>query len=152
MTKYCVIMQGASGSGKTTVARVIANVIDAVIHSTDDLRMVDGKYVFILAETPRRHIQNQRNAELSMRNGINVIIDNTNIRRWEARPYVEMALRYGYTVRFIRCTGEYPNEHGVSDDRVQKMRNTIEDLTIESCLSARPPWENTQEESKSTNV
>ncbi len=141
MTKYCVIMQGASGSGKSTIAKVLAKVLDAKIHCTDDLRMVDGVYVFKAEENAQKHQQNQHNAQVSMGVGRNIIIDNTNIKCWEVKPYVLLAKEYGYVVRFVRCDGQYPNHHGVPPERVQQMRDHMELLTVELCLEAKAPWE-----------
>ena len=30
-----------------------------------------------------------------------IVIDNTNVRKWEAKPYVKMAQQYGYEVKFV---------------------------------------------------
>lgn len=138
-TRYCVIMQGAPGSGKTWVAKILASVLSAQTYSTDTLRMVGDKYVFDPSQSQEKHEENQRLVETAMSTGINVIVDNTNIKRWEARPYVEMARRYGYVVRFVRCEGEYPNEHRVPEEQVKRMREGMELLTIEGCLSAERP-------------
>ncbi len=137
-----VIMQGEPGSGKSTFAKRIMCVFDATIHCTDDMRYINGVYVFKNEESADLHRQNQAQARITLQYGKSVIIDNTNIKRWEARPYVEMAVELGVWIVFIRCTGRYPNIHGVPLDKVDQMRLQLEDLTIESCLASQYPWEN----------
>ena len=131
-----VIMQGHSGSGKSTLAKVIAGVLDANVFSTDDFFIVDGKYVFNPAKLGTYHAMNQIAVERAVDRGENVIVDNTNIRKWEAAPYVKKGVDAGYTIKFVRATGNYQNTHGVPDEVIQRMKDNMEDLSVEGCLEA----------------
>lgn len=133
---YCIIMQGASGSGKTTVANRLAVTYNALRCSTDDLRMEDGKYVFRAEDNRRMHEMNQRRVGEFLASGRSVIVDNTNIRAWEAKPYVLLSMKYNAQIIFIRCTGEFSNQHGVPEERVEEMRGEMEELSIKKCLIA----------------
>ena len=156
------IMQGAPGSGKSFVACGIKSAIFyqapesnlnmfseyAQIASTDDFFLVlepDGErllhYVFNKEKIGEAHKWNQDRVREWLSKGYSVIVDNTNIKAWQARPYVEMAVALGIPVIFVRVDGRFQNTHGVPEEVVQKMREGMEELTVEKCLAAEYPWE-----------
>ncbi len=144
--KILIIMQGASGSGKSTMALWLQSLIQALgftcrICSTDKQFEVDGVYKFDPSKITAYHAINQKLVREALERGECVIVDNTNTQAWEARPYVEMAQALGATVLFRPCEGRYQNIHGVPSDKVEQMRARIEPLTVEACLKARAPWE-----------
>lgn len=142
MMNIMVIMQGASGSGKSTLAndhlapllRVLGH--DVVICSTDDFHKVDGVYKFQPEKLGLFHSLNQKKARTSLQEGKSVIIDNTNLAKWETAPYVKMAVEMGIPVSFHRANGNFNNLHGVPAEKVVQMRARMEELTIEGCLNA----------------
>jgi predicted kinase len=136
-----IVMQGPSGGGKSTKARELAPIYNAVICSTDDLFMENGVYNFQPDKLGLYHKKNLERATELLSQGISVIVDNTNIKCWQAKGYVQAALQYGHEVQFIRCNGQYVNIHGVPDKAVEDMRNGMEELTVESCLNSKTPWE-----------
>lgn len=95
-----ILMRGVSGSGKSTLARELAAKHDgSVIFSTDDYFMVKGQYVFDPKRIAANHAMNQERTVYAMRAGVRcIIIDNTNTQAWEMRPYVEAAIKYGYSI------------------------------------------------------
>jgi adenylate kinase family enzyme len=135
-----VIMQGHSGSGKSTLARQIAKVIDAEIFSTDEFFVQDGVYKFDATKLGFFHQKNLENCIQAMKNGLNTICDNTNTQCWEAKGYVQAALDLGFKVKFVRAIGNFQNVHGVPTDKVEQMRQRLEDLTIESVLASKKPF------------
>lgn len=146
MSSVMVIMQGASGSGKSTMAQTIKAMLEAVgqavkICSTDDEYVTDGKYHFDPSKIGEYHAKNLKKAEFALDWGSSVIVDNTNTQAWEARPYVQAAQRVGVPVYFVRCHGRFDNVHGVPPDKVEAMRQRCEPLTVESCLASKAPWE-----------
>lgn len=136
-----IIMQGASGSGKTTKANELAAEIDALVYSTDDFHMEDDKYIFKPSKLSEYHAANQRRTREAIKSGKSVIIDNTNINNWQAKIYVKIALEFGITPEFVRCEGKFANLHGVPEDKVEDMRKNLEELTVEKCLDSKAPWE-----------
>lgn len=95
-----IIMRGIPGSGKSFTARAIANRYPSnrvVIYSTDDY--------WSATETPfnkkslwKAHKWNQERTEKTLKEKKVwcVIIDNTNVKKWEAKPYVKAAIRNGF--------------------------------------------------------
>lgn len=141
-----VLMQGASGSGKSTMARTIKAIIEALgekveICSTDDQFGLGEAYHFDPTKIGEYHLKNQKLASYHLDWGTSVIVDNTNTQAWEAKPYVQMAQERGVPVFFVPCNGRFQNIHGVPADKVEAMRNRCEPLTVEACLNARAPWE-----------
>lgn len=81
-----ILMRGVSGSGKSTRARELEGP-DTVILSTDDLFMIEGKYVFDPTKLQENHQRNQeRCREHMVLKTRTIIIDNTNIQSWEMKP------------------------------------------------------------------
>lgn len=135
MTKTMFILQGAPGSGKSKIAEAIMrqaaaeDFFPAVICSTDQFFMVNGKYVFDRTKLAECHKLNQDKAKQYLVNGYSVVIDNTNIKKIHVEPYVRIAKEAKAQIQIIRCYGKFQNVHGVPEEIVQRMRNEMEDLS-----------------------
>jgi predicted kinase len=142
MQRYAFIMRGIPGSGKSTVAKMIARgcfpgqanidgsqwLTDAVIHSTDDLCMVDGEYRFDVALAGERHAQNLQNFKDSLAaHKPCVIVDNTNVKVEQYHPYMKAAEAEGYRVVIVELPHPAPvvaaqrNTHGVPIEVINQM-------------------------------
>lgn len=129
--QFMIIMQGAPGSGKTTVAQSISRVTGAVVFSTDDFWYQEGTgYQWDPKKLGTAHTWNQTRTADALSSGLSVIIDNTNIKREHAQPYFDLADEFSVPVEVIRCHGEYQNIHNVPDNTVQRMRLQMEDLEV----------------------
>lgn len=135
------IMQGVPGSGKSTLADAMAKSMFALVYSTDSFFYREGVYKFDPQKLGEYHALNFERTIRALDAGINVIVDNTNIQRWQCRPYVEYAVKIGVPVVFVRVTGEFESIHGVPKSKIQQMRSQLEDLTVESVLASRSPFE-----------
>ncbi len=143
MTKILYIMQGVPGSGKSTMADLIAgNSKAAVICSTDQLRYESGIYVFDAAASAGLHQENQRRVCALLAGEMPVVIvDNTNIQCWHARPYVQLAKIWGYDIQIVRvqCPVEtaiarqknHPVSRRVPEATIKQMAESMEDLSKE---------------------
>jgi len=154
-----IVMRGIPGGGKSTEANKVVG--EGVIHSTDALWEATGDYFGNfkrMAESgdwsdhSRMHRQNFLNAKKSMEEGISpIIIDNTNIKAWEPKKYVEEALNLGYdekNIKFIDvgdggCTAKElaeRNTHGVPLDTIKKMvasHKGVGELTVEKVIDSK---------------
>lgn len=140
------IMQGVPGSGKTTIAEKLYTAIhadgfDCCICSTDDYFYIGDKYVFTPEKLGHYHALNLKRSIEEMEHGASVILDNTNIKRWQCREYVRFAYHYNIPVVFIRVTGDFKSVHNVPYETVERMKSEMEELTVESVLSSKSPYE-----------
>jgi predicted kinase len=152
MTKL-IIMSGLPGSGKSTLARTLAGA--EAVCSTDDyptLYTPSGEFTGMEKDPDfgvkvgRAHNWNQKRAyKLMEEQEPVVVIDNTNVARWEFEPYIIAAEKFGYTVerRSIFDAGlsdvelAARNTHGVPLTGIARMRANYEhDLDGDP----RPPW------------
>jgi predicted kinase len=146
MNQILIVMQGPSGGGKSTLANThIKPLLESLGHtvricSTDDQFKVDGVYKFDPSKLGVYHVINQKLAVEALERGESVIVDNTNLQRWEAKPYVEAALRLDIPVSFHRCAGQFENVHGVPQNKVDQMRNKMEWLCVESVMDSKCPF------------
>lgn len=138
-------MRGAPGSGKSTLSRMLAESIfynegDYVICSTDSFFIKDGVYKFDPTKLGWAHTQNREKARAAMENGVElVIIDNTNTRRSDMAPYIQMAEQYGYNITEIVVgrlnqasidTYVERNTHSVPRESIERMVNTLKDSIL----------------------
>ena len=80
-----------------------------------------------------------------------IVCDNTNLERWESKPYVELADRYGYQVRIAEPHTPWRldvdeltrrNRHGVTRERIQEMVNAYHQnnpFTADTVRNSRKP-------------
>jgi len=130
MSKIAIVMQGQSGSGKSTY--VAANYPTAMVCSADDYFMVDGEYRFDVAKLGEAHKACLRSFLLAMAAEEPLVVcDNTNTSLWELAPYVQTASALGYKVVVVRCvasaeTAAKRNTHGVPEAAVKGMTDRLE--------------------------
>ena len=146
--KVLIIIRGISGSGKSTLAQQLGK--DGVVLSTDDFFMESGKYEFDPDGIGYAHDWNIDRSEQAMKKGISpIVIDNTTVEAWEAKPYVNQALKYGYKVKFREPNTTWKfdaeelakrNTHGVPKDIIEKMINKWQpNITVDDVLKSEKP-------------
>lgn len=159
--KTIIIMRGISGSGKSTLAKHIQKLNGGVIYSTDDFFTDEnGIYQFDPKKIAMNHIKNQNRTEEAMKDEISpIIIDNTNLKAWEMKPYVILAEKYGYEI-IIKQPGDsdFPNANfdeimkrqesrkeqnkSLSPDIIKRMFQNFEpSLSLDDIKSSISPFE-----------
>lgn len=135
--KIMVIIRGLPGSGKSYLARNIAHLADEedaaqFVFSTDDFFMKKGRiYDFDPMKLSDAHAFNQQQVSKAVKDGISpIIIDNTNTQCWEMRPYVILAVQYGYFIEVLEPNTRWAfnvneltkrNVHNVPRQSIQRM-------------------------------
>jgi predicted kinase len=157
--KKMYILRGISGSGKSYLSRKILeeegvtdNCNETHVFSSDDyfINKETGKYEYDGSKIGRAHEWNQNRVMKAVKNNQPVIIvDNTNTQRWEAKPYVQMALENGYDIivrepdtpwRRDAVELSKRNVHGVPLESIQKMLKRWEDdFSLDAILKSKPP-------------
>lgn len=134
MNKTLIIMRGLPGSGKSTRARELQG--EGVIHATDSY-LTDpntGEYKFDPEKIKDYHQQNLEDAIKSMEAGISpVIIDNTNVQKWEFEKYLDAAEVNGYDVKFETLDPTNYSEDFIRElaERQKKTHNVPEQVIID---------------------
>ena len=150
-----ILMRGVSGSGKSTLAeKICAEQSSAVIVSTDDYFIVEGQYRFDPKKLGEYHAANVNRTETFMVEKCPcIIIDNTNCRAWEMKPYVELANAHGYTVQIVepepvsfdelmaRQAQRADQNKSLPAEVVQRMLSLYENnVTVETILASKRPF------------
>ena len=128
------VMRGLPGSGKSTVARaIVAKYPGATVCSADSffVNKITGEYEFDPNGLRSAHEESQKSAEKAMASegrGV-VVVDNTNVRKWEMGFYFKAAERHGYNVVVLETKTPWrldpavlaeKNSHGVTADVLRK--------------------------------
>ncbi|MBH41124.1 MAG: hypothetical protein CL685_00220 [Candidatus Magasanikbacteria bacterium] len=103
------IFSGTQGSGKTTlINKLVARnrksnpEITSLICSADHFFCKSGVYRIILRQLPLAHKECRQKYANGLEAGIpHIYVDNTNVEEKHVLPYVELAERYGYTIKIF---------------------------------------------------
>lgn len=131
--KTLYILRGLPGSGKSTLAKIICEGSEehTTICSTDIFFVKDGQYKFDPTKLGWAHQQNKNKCYEAMKSGYGcIVIDNTNIKRADFKPYLDMAAERGFSVQEI-IVGKFDEEsikiyaarntHGVPIEAIKRM-------------------------------
>lgn len=106
--KQVFILRGLPGAGKSHYAQSLCDEMvngdegQFVICSTDDFFISDGQYRFDKARLSEYHNLNLARFIRALSQQIPlVILDNTNIKKWEFIAYAEAAHALGYQVKEV---------------------------------------------------
>ncbi len=141
-----IIMRGLPGSGKSSyIKKLMGGTLEIdpthIICSADDFHMLNGKYVYVAANTGEAHkqcLQKFLHAVQVHPQPSFVFVDNTNTTKEEIAPYYRLAELFTQSIRIVRC-------HVAPEDVINKIRNThaVPDSTIwnmhQNILSERLP-------------
>lgn len=147
-TKTMIIMRGLSGSGKSTLARQLGE--GGQVFSTDDFFMYKGDYFFDPMKIGDAHKWNIKRVDEAASKGVSpLVVDNTNVEAWEAKAYVNIAQKHGYSVQIQEAQTPWRfdadelakrNTHGVPRDAIQTMLDKWQhNITVDDILKSQPP-------------
>lgn len=128
-----LVIRGLAGSGKSTIVREIEKIYPGSVSCSADqffLNTETGEYQFDRSQLAQAHKWCQSKAEEACRNRVNiVIVDNTNVMKWEMGPYFKLADKYRYSVVVVEPRTPWRfnideltrrNKHGVNRDILSK--------------------------------
>lgn len=131
--KTLYLITGPSGAGKTTRAKELMRQKNIRHHYEADMLMLDrnGDYEFNPRRLKECHNWCQKATERAMQLEEAIVVSNTMTMGWEAKPYIDMAKKYGYHVIIEHLTSEYKNVHDVPLDIIEKMKQRREFFKLE---------------------
>lgn len=139
-SKIMFIMRGLPGSGKSTIVDTISSTFQNVVICSADhfFYQKDGTYAFKANKLNTAHAECQEKVKNACENEVSlVVIDNTNLKRWEMKPYLGTAKIYGYVVIVVEPKTPWRldakeltrrNKHGVTYDVIERKVNSFEDI------------------------
>jgi len=121
------LVRGLPGSGKSTLARKL----DAIHLEADQFFIQkNGVYLFKPKKLKAAHKWCQNQCEYHLKQGNNVVVSNTFVKRWELEPYLKLAKQYNANLIIKTCTEKYASIHDVSEKTIQKMSESWEKVII----------------------
>ena len=129
-----ILVRGLPGSGKTTFAKSLG-----IFHVEQDMRLMrDGKYEWSKETVADAVRFCQAAAKLAILEHIDVVVSNTFTRVWEFQPYIDFAIKNGYSVTVYKASGYFGSIHNVPESSMTAMRDRWEDFDGELDLPAPP--------------
>lgn len=135
--KRLFLMCGMPFAGKTTLARALAEYLDACRISLDEINaergLPDGGTGLTVAEWERSRQIALGRLDRAMRTGRDVVIDDTCSFRWLRDGYREVADRHGYdsTVVFLEISAEDLRRRRADND-LRRRRPEMKDEVFEA--------------------
>jgi predicted kinase len=143
------LLQGIPGSGKSFMCELLVQSFmsngsppytKVSIRSTDDQWYDEkGRYNYVSEKLADMHRKNQRLVVEDMQaNTPVIIVDNTNIQKWQAEPYLALAKIFDYEIQVIRVEvpvelaiarqADRPEDRRVPADVIREMHSRMEKL------------------------
>lgn len=145
-------MRGPPGCGKSFLAREIIDATtkdswsDHIFSASDFFNGKDGCFHFDRRHIRKSHKWNQARINSHVQNGWSpIIIDNTNIKKWEMNDYLEVAVQNGYLVEIVRPNTPWSesadelvamNIHDVPKETIERMMLSYESTTVNDLMKS----------------
>lgn len=135
--RQLIIFRGPSGSGKTTAAKAYVEMYGGCFFEADSYFELDrGDYWFDATQLGKAHEWCQLRVRKCMEQDLGpAVVSNTSIKKWELKPYIDMAVVFRYEVVIYRMPGPWDalelskrNVHGLSMEAVQRQINKYEPI------------------------
>ena len=131
MTAKLFIVRGLPGSGKSTYAknyiraRHVINPLEPWKHFEADMYHIDwgtGEYVFNPARLKAGHEWCHNQTMINLQSGINVIVTNTFVKKWEYEKYTSEWENH----EVLTLHDNYGSIHNVPMEKIEQMRTNFE--------------------------
>ena len=133
MSRRLIIMQGHSGSGKTTFIKEIGKDTDSIISTDDYFFDANGEYRFDESKLEENHmktltkcINEMQRAKRDNIDNCTIWLDNTNCKKEDVSPYLPFARFNKFQIIYIRVEGNF--KHGFSKAPTTIVDQQKEDL------------------------
>ena len=123
--KKFYIVRGLPGSGKSTIAKLIAEATGA-LHFEADMIFIDPitqEYKFDPNKLGYAHKWCLDQCDRALAHNHSCVVSNTFTTQKELNPYLELARNHGIIPNIILSQSEFGSIHGVPEDKMEAMRN-----------------------------
>ncbi len=128
--KNLILVRGIPGSGKTTLARNLCNLLDNVMarHYEADMYFEDeqGNYNFDAERLVLAHGWCLRKTREALEQNRTVVVSNTFTTKRELKPYFALAKEFFIVPVVYLAQNQFPNVHNVPAEKLQKMRDRFQ--------------------------
>jgi len=130
-----LLIGGAPGSGKTSLARTLDREL---VEADQFFELGGGGYAYDSTKIKEAHAWAQNKVRVLLLQGQPVVATAIFARHWERMAYANIAHQIKCGVAMHFCSGEFPNVHGVSQDKVESIRLRIEPFRSLNPTRRRP--------------
>lgn len=122
--KYLVIIRGVAGTGKSTLAKKVAESNPEWVHLEADMNFTSsyGKYIFDYEYLGFAHNWCATRTEELLQEGKSVIVSNTFTQDWELAIYMYLADKHGYEIVMQTMSNEYGSIHDIDEEIITEQR------------------------------
>lgn len=140
-TQSIIILRGAPGSGKTTIARYLKkrnymNVSWMIVSADDYFTSETGRYQYDATQIQAAHNWCFSLYCRFVDSGKNVILDNTNHQLSEYVKYIKFAGKKGIKPIVYHCVGKYVSTKNISDKVMNIHLNQFQVTTLDLLKAA----------------
>lgn len=119
------LMRGAPGSSKSTSAKMMFPGV--LLLENDQFLISNGEYKWSPERRDKAINLCINFVKTALANNNDCIVANTFTKRRYVDTYKKIAEDFGAKFEVYRCTGNFKNVHGLSDEMVQKFKDAMED-------------------------
>lgn len=129
MDPKLILVRGLPGSGKSTIARSLAQQYKAA-HFEMDMFLTDkdGVYTWVGSQIPHADVWCRESTRDALEQGRTVVVSNTFTRNFEMKAYFKMAEVLNIPVEVIEAKGAFQNIHNVPETVLEVMKARWEEL------------------------
>ena len=130
-----LLIRGLPGSGKSFLAQELIKDLNeryehpnTVLFEADDyFTDLEGNYHYTPTEVKFAHQLCKLNCRKAMVHGLNVIIANTFIQKWEMQDYLNLSIEFNYSLEIQILRNNHGSIHGVPSWKIEEMKKRWEE-------------------------
>ena len=124
-TNRLLIVRSAPGGGKTVF---VNKMFPNILHLENDMfHYHSGEYEYSQYRMKEAIKWCVRTCEDALKNGMDVVVSNTFVRKAFVDSYKKLAEKYGADFTVYRMMGNFNNIHNVPQNVLDNMKNNFED-------------------------